>query len=688
MMEIVVGKYAGFCYGVSRALKIVRENSGKQLRTYGAIINNKEVTSELEAQGVHCVHDVDDIAQGDTVVIRSHGVPPQIIGALESRGVEYIDATCPDVKKIHIIVQQARKVGNTVIIAGNPLHPEIVGILGYAGDETIVVSDEDQADLLVPEMGKSYTLVVQTTFDNKKFDKIAGILAGKIEDLDINNSICPSMFKRQLEADELSKTCDIMVVIGDRTSSNTSKLYEICTKNCENTYLIETKEDLLLNIQKQDVRIGVVAGASTPPSTIKEAVLLMSTLESNENTQEQARDSGLENQSFEEMLDKSFRSLHTGDVVTGTVISVSNGEVSVGLGYKSDGIIPRDEFSANPDDDPAKLVKPGDDIEVFVVRVNDGDGNVMLSKRKLDSQKSLLALEAAFEAKEPVTGKVTEVVKGGVIAMVDGIRVFVPKSQVSNRFINDDKLAQLVGREFTYEILEFDRGRGGRNRIVGGRRALATREENEVRDRIFDRLEVGSQAEGTVSRITNFGAFVDLGGIDGLLHISQLSWGRVKRVQDVLTEGDKVQVVVLSANREKGKISLSLKDVREDPWKTIDEKYEVGQLVTGRVVRMATFGAFVELEEGIDGLVHVSQIANRHVAKPEDVLSLGEELTLKVINIDKENSKISLSKKEADAPIDDYDDDDYDDYDDEDYDDEYDDEEADDVDTGADADAE
>ncbi|MCL2851550.1 MAG: bifunctional 4-hydroxy-3-methylbut-2-enyl diphosphate reductase/30S ribosomal protein S1 [Defluviitaleaceae bacterium] len=673
MIEIVVGKYAGFCYGVSRALKTVDDNAGKRLCTYGAITNNKQVTAALESHGVRIVEDVNEIAPdgSETVIIRAHGVAPEIYDRLEAGGIDYIDATCPDVKKIHNLVKKAREAGNTVIIIGNPGHPEIVGITGYAGDDAIVLADVDQAAVFEPVRGVSYSLVVQTTFDNKKFDEIVGVLSAKIDNLDINNSICTSMYRRQLEAEELSKACDIMVVIGDRTSSNTIKLYEICTKNCKNTHLIETTTDLMLNIPGQSVKIGVVAGASTPPATIKEAVLLMNSLDNTQHEHDQTLDNSPENQSesqsFEEMLNKTFVSLHTGDVVTGTVISVSNGEVSVSLGYKSDGIIPRDEFSTNPADDPAKLLKPGDEIEVFVVRVNDGDGNVMLSKKKLDSQKSLLALEQAFESKTPVAGKVMEIVKGGVIALVDGIRVFVPKSQVSSRFIKDDKLPQLVGQEFSYEILEFDRGR---KRIVGGRRALAAREENEARDRIFDRLEIGSQVDGTISRITNFGAFVDLGGIDGLLHISQLSWGRVKKVSDVLAEGDLVKVVVLSANREKGKISLSLKDIKEDPWKTIDQKYEIGQVVTGKVVRMAPFGAFIELEEGIDGLVHVSQIAHRHIAKPEDVLSLGEEITLKVINIDKESSKISLSKKEMDAPPDEEENSDsYDDYSDEDVDD-------------------
>ena len=643
-MEIIVGKYAGFCYGVSRAIATVEDNADKQLCTYGAIINNKQVTQGFAERGMRIIENTEDAVPSETVIIRSHGVAPEIYAQLEAKGVEYIDATCSDVKKIHEIVKEARETGHTVIVAGNPTHPEIIGIMGYAGDGAVIVPDITEAVDFEPALERSYSLVVQTTFDNEKFNEIAEILSNKIGNLAINNTICPSMYRRQLEAAELAKTCDTMIVIGDRTSSNTNKLYGICTKSCKNTHLVETVEDLQLNIFLQSDRIGVVAGASTPPATIKEAVVFMENIQ---NTQEENLQQNFEGQSFEEMLNDSFISLHTGDVVTGTVISVTGGgEVNVALGYKSDGIIPRDEFSTNSADDPAKLLKPGDEIEVFVVRVNDGDGNVMLSRKKLELQKGFLELEKAFEEKTPLVGKVSEVVKGGIIALINGVRVFVPKSQVSNRFVGDDKLAELVGQEFTYELLEFDRGR---KRIVGGRRELAAREENEKREKLFANIEEGKQVDGVVSRITNFGAFVDLGGIDGLLHISELSWGRVKKVTDILAEGDHVKVVILKADKEKGKVSLSLKDIKEDPWKNIIEKYEVGQVVTGRVVRMAPFGAFVELEEGIDGLVHISQIANKRIAKPEDALTLGEEIEVKVINVDTEKKKISLSKKEVDG---------------------------------------
>lgn len=348
-------------------------------------------------------------------------------------------------------------------------------------------------------------------------------------------------------------------------------------------------------------------------------------------------------QSFEEMLDESFVSLHTGDLVKGTVINVQNGEVMVNLGYKSDGVIPRNEFSDSPDVDPAEVVKPGDEIMVFVVRVNDGDGNVLLSRKKLESQSKFNAIEEAFNNKTPIKGKYTELVKGGLIASIKGMRVFVPSSQVTNRYVED--LSGFIGQEYDFNILEFDRKK---RRFIAGRKALATKEINEKKEQVFTNIEVGKQMKGLVNRIVDFGAFVDLGGIDGLIHISELAWSRVKKVTDVLKEGDSVTVTVLDFNKDKGKISLTLKDINNDPWKTVSTKYPIGEVVTGKVVRMVPFGVFVELEDGIDGLVHISQISNKHVVKPEDELSIGQIINVKVLDIDLENKKVSLSKKEAD----------------------------------------
>jgi len=384
----------------------------------------------------------------------------------------------------------------------------------------------------------------------------------------------------------------------------------------------------LKSVLKYD-KIGITAGASTPPAIIKEAVEIMS-----EN----------ENKSFEEMLDESIVTLRTGDIVKGTVISVSEtGDVSVNLGFKSDGIISRDDFSDDPHVNPAEVVKAGDVIDVYVVRVNDGEGFVQLSKKKIDAVKGYDDIEAAFNNGTVIKGKVIEQVKGGLIALINGIRVFVPSSQISNRYVED--LKAFIGQELDFNILEYDSVK--RRKIIAGRKALAQKEIDEKRKEVFESIKVGDRIEGTVSRIVDFGAFVDLGGIDGLIHISEMSWGRIKKVTDVLKEGDKVKVTVLDVNAEKGKISLSLKDLDADPWKSAETKYAVGSIVKGKVVRMVPFGAFVELEEGIDGLVHISQIAYERVEKPEDVLTSGQEITAKVTELDLENKKISLSIKEA-----------------------------------------
>lgn len=417
-----------------------------------------------------------------------------------------------------------------------------------------------------------------------------------------------------------------MIILGDKKSSNTHKLYEISKKYCQNTYLCETIRDLELKFILKNDRIGITAGASTPPAIIKEAVRAMS-----------------DNKTFEEMLEESFVSLHTGDVVEGTVIQVTNtGEVSVNLGFKSDGIITRNEFSDDPNVNPVNEVKPGDKINVFVIRVNDGDGNVLLSKKKVDATKGYEEIEAAFNNKAPISGKVIEVVKGGLIALINGTRVFVPSSQISNKYV--ENLNSFIGNEYDFNIIEFDRMK---RRIVAGRKSLAQNEIDAKRKEVFGKINVGERIDGEVSRIVDFGAFVDLGGVDGLIHISEMSWGRVKKVTDVLKEGDKVTVTVLEVDAVKGKISLSLKDLNSNPWKDAEENYAVGNVVTGTVVRMVPFGAFVELAEGVDGLVHISQISYKHVVKPEDELSIGQSITAKVTELDLASKKISLSIKET-----------------------------------------
>lgn len=628
-MSVVLAESAGFCFGVKRAVDCVYDklDSGK-IYTYGPIIHNKQVIGDLEKHGVGVIEDVNEISDGE-VIIRSHGVPPHIYEELREKGLKYTDCTCPFVKKIHNIVKKSYEDEHrSIIIIGNGTHPEVIGINGWCSNTAVIINSVEEAKAFKPDKTKKWALVVQTTFQIDVFNEIISALGDDFEDLKLYNTICNATAERQEEAVEIAKKVDYMIVLGDKKSSNTRKLYEISKKYCKNTFLCESIEDLRLNISSNDVKIGITAGASTPPVIIKEAVNAMS-----------------ETNNFMEMVDATLVSLHTGQVVKGKVINVSDtGSVYVDLGYKSDGIITKAEFSDDPNVEPADVVKPGDEISVFVIRVNDGDGNVLLSKKKVDAVKGYDEIEKAYNEKQTVKGKVVETVKGGLMALVNGIKVFVPSSQISNRYVED--LSAFVGKEFDFDVLEYNTEKA-RPRIVIGRKALAQKEIDEKRKQIFDSIKVGDKIQGTVSRIVDFGAFVDLGGVDGLIHISEMSWGRVKKVSDVLQEGQTVTVTVLGVDPEKGKISLSLKDMDADPWKNAAEKYAVGSIVTGKVVRMTSFGAFVELEDGVDGLVHISQIAYKHVDKPEDELTIGQEISAKVTELDLENKKISLSIKET-----------------------------------------
>lgn len=627
-MEIILAKSAGFCFGVKRAVDHAYSKAGQgDIYTYGPIIHNKEVTGDLDKKGVHVIENLDEVKEGE-IIIRSHGVPPHVYEEIEGRGLKYTDCTCPFVKKIHNIVMDNYNKGRSIIIVGNKTHPEIIGINGWCKNTAIIINSIEEAQSIELEKEVSYALVVQTTFQTDVFENIIACLKEKSDDIEVFRTICSATGDRQKEAVEIAKIADQMIVLGDKSSSNTRKLYEISKKYCKNVYLCERICDLELQNIKKNGTMGITAGASTPSVIIKEAVNAMSEME---------------NKSFEEMLDDSLVTLRTGQIVKGTVISVSDtGEVSVNLGYKSDGIIARTEFSDDVNVNPADVVKPGDEIEVFVIRVNDGEGNVQLSKKKVDADKNYVVIEEAFNNGTPVKGKVTEQVKGGLIAMVNGARVFVPSSQISNRYVED--LSTFIGKEFDFEVLEFDKSK---RRIVVGRKALAQKEIDAKRAEVFASINVGDKIEGKVSRIVEFGAFVDLGGVDGLIHISEMSWGRVKKVTDVLSVGDNVTVTVLDVNPEKGKISLSLKDLNADPWKDAETKYAVGNVVSGKVVRMVSFGAFVELEEGVDGLVHISQIAYKHVEKPEDELTIGQEIQAKVTELDLAAKKISLSIKET-----------------------------------------
>lgn len=626
-MEVILAKSAGFCFGVKLAVDCVYEKSkDDKIYTYGPIIHNKNVVKDLEKQGVEIIESLEKDINGK-VVIRSHGVPPSVYRLLEEKNIQYLDCTCPFVKKIHRIVDENYKNGKSIIIIGNKNHPEIIGINGFCDNTALIANSLEEFEKLNIEDNKEYVLVSQTTFDTTIFEKLLNII--KNNNIKVFNTICSATNDRQKEALQLSKQVDYMIVLGDVNSSNTQKLYEICKKNCENTYLCETIKDLQLNIFKKNGKIGITAGASTPPAIIKEALNKMSEME---------------NMSFEEMLNESFKPLHNGNIVKGSVIRVTENEVFVNLGYKADGVIEKSEFSNDPNVNLASEVSIGDEIEVFVIKVNDGDGNVVLSKKRLEMNKGFDELEEAFNNKTVLKGKIVDIIKGGLVANINGVRVFVPSSQISNKFVQD--LSSFKGQELDFNIIEFNKAK---RRIIAGRRDLVQAMEDEAKAKVYDNIKAGDKLEGTVSRIVDFGAFVDLGGVDGLIHISELSWGRVKKVSDVLKEGDKVTVYVLEADKEKNKISLSLKDAQQNPWVLAKDKYHLSDIVEGKVVRLVDFGAFVELEEGVDGLVHISQICQKHIAKAEEVLSIGQVVKAKITEIDTDNKKISLSIKEVDS---------------------------------------
>ena len=522
------------------------------------------------------------------------------------------------------------KKGYNIIIVGDENHPEVKGINSYCNNEAIIFNKEE--DLKVP-VGKTI-VVAQSTSNEKVFDYLTNLIKNisKSEIL-VYNTICDATFNRQNSIRKLAKIVDAVIVLGGKKSSNTKKLAEVAKESCKNVFLIQSIKDIDINILKKFNKIGITAGASTPDKVIKEAVSSMENFDKGE---------------MMEAIDNSFKRIKKGEIVTGEVLYVTDNEVMVNLGYRSDGIISKEELSKNTDAKPSDLYKQGDEIEVFVLKMDDGDGNVVLSARRVEDMKVWDEIEESYNNHEIVTAKVINQVKGGLTASLDGISAFIPASHVTVKFQRD--LSKFVGDDFQCEIIDFDKRK---RRIVLSRKNVLMRELEEKRSQIFESLHIGDVIEGTVQRLTNFGAFVDIGGIDGLVHISELSWNRVKHPSEVVSAGDKVKVQVLSLDEEKDRIALGLKQTTEKPWDKFINAVKVGDVVKGKVVNILDFGAFVRLEEGVDGLLHVSQICREHIEKPQDRLEIGQEVEVKVIEIDQENKKISLSIKALLEPIED-----------------------------------
>ncbi|MDO4277956.1 MAG: bifunctional 4-hydroxy-3-methylbut-2-enyl diphosphate reductase/30S ribosomal protein S1 [Lachnoclostridium edouardi] len=629
-MSITVAKTAGFCFGVKKAVETVYseiEKAKGPIYTYGPIIHNEEVVKDLEKKGVLVLETEEELAQltKGTVIIRSHGVGRHIYQLLDKPGICLVDATCPFVKKIHHIVEEQNSLGRRVIIIGNENHPEVQGIKGWGRDDTLVADSQEAIDALPLKEEEKLCIVSQTTFNYNKFKDLVEKFLKKRYDILVLNTICNATQERQVEARKIASKVDAMIVIGGKNSSNTQKLYDICRKECKNTYYIQTLGDFDPECLNSVRNVGITAGASTPNYIIEEVHTVMSEL------------------SFEQMLEESLKTIRSGEVVTGKVIDVKDDEIVLNIGYKSDGIITRSEYTTDSNADLTKLVSVGDEMEAKVVKVNDGEGQVALSYRRLAAEKGNKRLEEAFENQEVLTAKVAQVLDGGLSVIVEETRIFIPASLVSDTYERD--LSKYKDQEIEFVITEFN---PKRRRIIGDRRQLLVAKKAEMQKALFEKIAVGDTVEGTVKNVTDFGAFVDLGGADGLLHISEMSWGRVENPKKVFKSGDQIKTLIKDINGDK--IALSLKFPETNPWANAAEKYAAGNVVEGKVARMTDFGAFVELEPGVDALLHVSQISRDHVDKPSDVLSIGQEIQASVVDFNEADRKISLSMKALEAP--------------------------------------
>ncbi len=660
-MEVILAKTAGFCFGVRRAVKLAEEAADKysDCVTLGPIIHNKSVVEMLASKGVHEIDSVDQVKNGQTVIIRSHGIGRAEYERLRCSGANIVDATCPDVSAIHKTVMEESDRGRTVVIVGEREHPEVKAIAEWCKKPIIVENAEEAEKLLESgEINKDEPIVAvsQTTGNKINFENSVNCLKKQCTNIKIADTICRATSMRQEEARQLSKNCDAMIVIGGNHSANSKRLADICRENCSKVFFIEDAS--MLDVSELDgaKKVGITAGASTPAWSIKEVYHKMIeenkvAMTENEQQEEKIQEVAEENEktseveSFEEMLEKSIKTLHTGEKVTGVVAAITGTEVTVDLGTKQSGYIPYTELSDDPNVKPEDIVKVGDEIETYVMRVNDVEGTVMLSKKRIDAAKAWDVIIDAMNDKTPMEGIVVEDNKGGVVASVGGIRVFIPASQTG--LAKDEPMSTLLKKNVKLRITEVNQAR---RRVVGSIKAIANEERRARVEQIWNEIEVGKRYNGVVKSMTSYGAFVDIGGIDGMVHVSELSWSRIRQPSDVLSVGDKIEVYVISFDKEKKKISLGYKNPDENPWLVFTNKYEIGSVANVKIVKLMPFGAFAEIVPGVDGLIHISQIADRRIGKPEDVLTEGQMIDAKIIDIDNENQKVSLSIRALIAP--------------------------------------
>ncbi len=631
-MPLEITAHAGFCMGVQRAVTTALDaaGEGKNLCTLGELTHNPQVVALLNQKGAPAVHALEKI-DGRTVLIRSHGVTPQTLESLRGMGASIMDCTCPFVDKLHQIVSEYSTGGKPVVLVGQKDHPEVQGTAGWCHGPVYILRDDTELDGLPPM--EEALAVVQTTFPPDKWERMIELLQKRIPGITVKDTICPETRRRQEEARELASRADAMIVVGGTSSANTRKLFETCRELCQRTILVERAADIPPGFA--DIHsdlIGITAGASTPDWSLKEVVTRMIDKEQKDQllpAEEETKNN------FMADVEATLVKIKPGQTVTGTVVQITDDEICVNIGYKSDGLIKRTDLTADD-------IELGQEIEVEVVKVNDGEGNVVLSQRNIVNRKFWDALMVKYEAGEYVEGVGKEAVKGGLIAEVDGIRTFVPASQLSQRYV--EKISEFVGKPIKLKIIEVDKQK---KRIVASRKAYLQEESATKKKDAWDKLNEGEVVTGIVRRLTDFGAFVDVGGVDGLIHVTDLSWGRIKHPSEVVAPNQEVQVKILSLDRERERIQLGYKQLQPKPWDVAEEKYAIGSVVEGKVVRTTTFGAFVELEPGLDGLVHISQCALTRVQKVEDAVSVGQTVRVKVLKVEPAEKRISLSIREV-----------------------------------------
>lgn len=637
-MNVTLAKTAGFCYGVNRAVNMVEDltKNGEKVCTLGPIIHNTQMVEKLKSEGVRIVDSPNEAADGETLVIRSHGVPKNVILKAEELCSKVVDATCPFVSKIHKIVDN----DEIVLIAGDQHHEEVIGIIGHHSGPVFTFNNQQELENIIENnkflCESNIIVVAQTTFNRTIWEKCLIFLKKVCTKAKIFDTICNATASRQEEAKSLSSSSDIMFIVGGKHSSNTAKLYEICSRSCP-SYLIETAAEIDLSLLQGKNNVGVIAGASTPAFIIKEVIKTMS----NSNTEEKVLSAEItDDMSFEEALEASLSSLNTDQKVKGIVLAVGPTEIQVDIGRKQTGYIPASEYSWENNIDLTKEVKVGDELNLIVMKTNDQEGTIMLSKRRFDNIANWSKIQEAYDNKEVLEGTVKEVIKGGIVVKALGYDVFVPASQASLN--KNDDLSALVGTTVPFKVLEIRRRRS----IIGSVKEILKEQRKEATDKIWSSIAVGDKFNGTVKSLTGYGAFVDIGGVDGMVHISELSWQRIKNPAEVVAVGDVIEVYVKDLDTEKKKISLGYKKADENPWVKFMDAYEVGSTANVTIVGLAQYGAFARILPGVDGLIHISQISYDHIAKPADVLKVGDEVTVKITAIDTEAKRVSLSIKE------------------------------------------